>query len=384
MKGIHGKVEDLQDIRKLLTLSYLWLNRLIDAEQGQKWLRERAASPDLELDFDPDFINEYFKLSQTQQARWYGLDKPQAVRSRLQSWSEYCVKEAIQLISLMSPLYPPGLKTIDSPPLVLYVKGEGWKKFLTTPASLTVVGARNCTPYGLSCTSRLVRPLAAAGCCIVSGLARGIDGQAHAAALAARGMTIAVLPGGIDVCYPAEHRRLYQQIQQQGAVISEQWPGTRPQRFCFAARNRLLSGLAQATLVIESSQRSGTLITVDHALRQGREVMAVPGNIYSPLSVGTNQLIKEGAIPVTGVQDIWGGLHFKQAAVRVQDPLQAAVNRHRLNHDQSRLLAILSAEPLDFTAITQLDFVQGQAQQLLFDLECRGLIQLYRGKYIVK
>ncbi|NJP41501.1 DNA-protecting protein DprA [Oscillospiraceae bacterium HV4-5-C5C] len=375
---------NLKHNENLLMLSFLWLNRLIDSAQGKKWLNDSAAGVAPELKWDQALILDYFSLSEAQQARLFRALDLQSADPDILSCADYCAEENIQLISLADPLYPAYLKEISSPPLVLFVKGQGGEALLSSPASLTVVGARNCTPYGINCTSRLLRPLAAAGCCIVSGLARGIDGQAHMAALAARGKTIAILPGGVDVCYPAEHRHLYQQIQLQGAVISEQWPGTRPQRSYFAARNRLLSGLSQATLVIESSQRSGTLITVDHALRQGREVLAVPGSIYSPLSVGTNQLIKEGATPVTGIQDLWSVLNINPPAVTVNDPLMTAVKRYQLDQNQSRLLAILSAGPLNYTEIARLDFAREQVQQLIFDLECCGLIQLYRGKYTVR
>ncbi len=194
------------------------------------------------------------------------------------------------------------VSTIDKVPKSLYFIG---KLPETEVKSVAIVGSRKPTPYGREVAERLAYDLAKSGIIIVSGLALGIDGIAHRAALEAKGMTIAVLANGLDAIYPSSHRDLAKKIiENGGALISEYAPGTPALPHQFLERNRIVSGLADAVVVVEAATRSGTLSTAAHALSQGREVFAVPGNITSPLSAGCNNLIKQGATPVTGSEDI--------------------------------------------------------------------------------
>ena len=204
-------------------------------------------------------------------------------------------------LPVLSPLYPPRLRRlVDAAPL-LFVQGDVG---LLSESCVAVVGARAPTAYGLRVAAELARKLAEAGLVIVSGLARGIDAAAHRGALEAGGATVAIQACGPDRVYPREHRSLAQRIQETGALLSELPPGTPPRAPFFPFRNRLIAGLSRVVIVVEARERSGSLITARHGAEQGTEVMAVPGPIDAPTSVGPNHLIRDGARPVLGVSDV--------------------------------------------------------------------------------
>ena len=198
--------------------------------------------------------------------------------------------------------YPARLRRIHDPPPGLFVRGGGELALLAAPC-VAVVGARACSPYGAAVAAELARGLARAGVVVVSGLARGVDGAAHRGALET-GATVAVLGCGVDRDYPRAHRALAASIAERGLILSEYPPGVEPAPWRFPARNRIVAGLCDATIVVEARERSGALITADLALDEGREVLAVPGEITSLLSKGTNHLLRLGAIPVTCLGDI--------------------------------------------------------------------------------
>ena len=198
---------------------------------------------------------------------------------------------------------PPLLRAIHDPPRRLYLRGDGGSELLARPA-VAVVGARACSPYGAQVARMLGRELAAAGVVVVSGLARGVDGEAHRGALQTDGHTVAVLGCGIDRDYPAAHGGLAREICERSLLVSEYEPGVEPSPWRFPARNRIIAGLCAATVVVEARERSGALITADFALDEGREVFAVPGEITSSLSAGTNALLRLGATPLTSVADV--------------------------------------------------------------------------------
>lgn len=207
-------------------------------------------------------------------------------------------------LTLSSPSFPEMLRSIPSAPKQLYTTAANLPELLAKPR-VAIIGSRNVTPYGKEVTLRLSEELARQGVVIVSGLALGVDSLAHQAALDAGGTTIAVLPGPIEKIYPASHFHLAMQIVKQGgALISEYPAGTPIFKQNFIARNRLIAGLADAVLITEAAEKSGSLHTARFALEQGRDVLAVPGNITSPNSVGANNLIKAGAFPVTGPDDV--------------------------------------------------------------------------------
>jgi DNA processing protein len=198
---------------------------------------------------------------------------------------------------------PELLRQIHDPPRALFLRGARDPEVLTRPA-VAIVGARACSPYGAQVARMLGRELAAAGLVVVSGLARGVDGEAHRGALETAGVTVAVLGCGIDRDYPAAHAALARRICEQGLVVSEYEPGVEPAPWRFPARNRIIAGLAAATVIVEARERSGALITADFALEDGREVFAVPGEITGALAVGTNRLLRQGAIPLTSTEDV--------------------------------------------------------------------------------
>jgi DNA processing protein len=212
------------------------------------------------------------------------------------------------------------LAAIHDPPPGLFVRGAAPLELLTRPA-VAVVGARACSGYGGSVARMLGRELAAAGLVVVSGLARGVDGEAHRGALDAGGLTVAVLGCGIDRDYPAAHAQLARRIAETGLVVSEYAPGVEPAPWRFPARNRIIAGLCAATVVVEARERSGALITADLALEEGREVFAVPGEIGSALSAGTNALLKLGASPLVEVDDVLAAYGLQPAAVEPLDEL---------------------------------------------------------------
>jgi len=198
---------------------------------------------------------------------------------------------------------PDLLRAIHDPPRRLYVRGQADPQLLARPA-VAIVGARACSPYGAQVARRLGRELAAAGLVVVSGLARGVDAEAHRGALEADGVTVAVLGCGIDRDYPAVHARLAEQICERGLVVSEYESGVEPAPWRFPARNRIIAGLAAATVIVEARERSGALITADFALEEGREVFVVPGEITNALSAGTNRLLQQGAAPLLSPADV--------------------------------------------------------------------------------
>ena len=198
---------------------------------------------------------------------------------------------------------PELLRQIHDPPRALFLRGSADAEILGRPA-VAIVGARACSPYGSQVARMLGRGLAAAGLVVVSGLARGIDGEAHRGALEAGGLTVAVLGCGIDRDYPAAHAELARRICERGLVVSEYEPGVEPAPWRFPARNRIIAGLAAATVIVEARERSGALITADFALEDGREVFAVPGEITGTLATGTNRLLRQGATPLTSADDV--------------------------------------------------------------------------------
>jgi DNA processing protein len=220
---------------------------------------------------------------------------------------------------------PPLLRAIHDPPARLYLRGDGDAGLLAQPA-VAIVGARACSPYGAQVARMLGRELAASGVVVVSGLARGIDGEAHRGALESDGHTVAVLGCGIDRDYPAAHRTLAQAIAERSLVVSEYEPGVEPAPWRFPARNRIIAGLCMATVVVEARERSGALITADFALEEGREVFAVPGEITSALSAGANALLRLGATPLTAAADVFESLGISPPEASLPEVGEAAAS----------------------------------------------------------
>lgn len=234
----------------------------------------------------------------------------------------------IRCVTIGRPGYPALLRQIPDPPARLWVRGEAALETLERCA-VAIVGARACSGYGRSVARMLAHEVASVGAVVVSGLARGIDAEAHRGALAANAPTVAVLGCGVDRDYPAAHAALAREIVVRGGlIVSEYEPGVEPAPWRFPARNRIIAGLARATVVVEARQRSGALITADFALEDGREVLAVPGEITSALSDGTNALLRQGATPATRADDVLEAVGVVRSAPPLaapDDPVSAAI-----------------------------------------------------------
>jgi DNA processing protein len=268
--------------------------------------------------------------------------------------------------------YPSRLLQIPDPPPVLYVRGQ---LIPEDEWAVAVVGTRRASAYGKTVTQRLVADLAVNHVTVVSGLARGIDGEAHRAALKAGGRTVAVLGCGLDLIYPPEHRRLAHDLLENGALLSEYPLGTRPEASNFPPRNRIISGMSLGVLVVEAGVKSGALITADYAADQGRDVFAVPGNLYTRSSVGTNRLIQDGAKLVTGAEDILEELNLLMVAQQVE--VRAVVPE---TEDEALLLKQLSLEPTHVDELAQrLGLPIADVTSNLALMELKGMVRQVGG-----
>ncbi len=295
----------------------------------------------------------------------------EAVRTRISPDGEMerLARAGVKAVHWHHPDYSPRLREISDPPPVLYFKGQ----FLPgDERSVAVVGTRSPTAYGRQVTTLLTSDLARHGITIVSGLARGIDGIAHRTALENNGRTIAIVGSGLDIVYPPEHARLFQEIQEQGAVASEYPLGVRPNAQNFPRRNRLMSGISLGTLVVEAGKQSGAIWTVRHALEQDREVFCVPGSIFSPVSWFTNQMIQEGAKLVSKYEDILEELNLTAVASQMQMPLLPAP----VEEGEAGLLRHLDHEPVHIDDLRRrADLPITEVSSLLSLMELKGLVK---------
>jgi DNA processing protein len=296
------------------------------------------------------------------------------------------IRKGVQLVSIMERMqnqgirviiwdddtYPRRLREIDQPPPVLYLRGsidpeDDW--------AVAIVGTRRVTAYGRQVTADLAAFLAGNGITVVSGLARGVDAIAHEAALQAGGRTIAVMGSGVDRIYPPEHRKLADQIMNQGAVCSDYAPGTAPESSNFPPRNRIISGLSQATVVIEAGETSGALITAKFAADQGREVLAVPGPINAAQSKGTNNLIQQGARPLLRIEEVLEVLNLQHIQTQ-----QKARKVLPADETEAALLKVIGPQPLhvdDIQAQSGLSIEKVSATLTL--LELKGIVRQVGG-----
>ncbi len=292
-------------------------------------------------------------------------------------------REHIKILTLDCPAYPEYLRNIYNPPPLLYIKGD--PELLHGPG-LGVVGSRAATSYGRRIANKLSFDLARQGFTIVSGLALGIDEQAHRGALAAGGKTIAVLGCGLDIVYPQANNKLFQKIAEAGALVSEYPLGTKPEGYRFPPRNRIISGLALGVLVVEATIRSGSLITAKHAIEQGREVFAIPGRIDSVKSAGTHSLLQQGAKLVHSMSDIveeLPAIHEQNNATPRQrnDEKKLPNPLDSLELQEKKIYSVLEAYPKDIDGIVRESGLTAQkvCEGLLL-LELKGLIEALPGK----
>jgi DNA processing protein len=290
-------------------------------------------------------------------------------------------RKGFHIVTLTDSNYPELLRRIPDPPPFLYVSGILNK----SPVNIAMVGSRNATGYGLSTTQRLSTSLAARGVTIISGMARGIDTAAHRGALAGGGKTIAVLGSGLANIYPAENKKLFQQISEHGAVVSEFPLFTKPEAHHFPMRNRIISGMSLGTVVVEATKKSGSLITARLAAEQNREVFAVPGSIQSFKSTGTHTLIKQGAKLVENAQDIIEEIAPMIQYTETPDAISPDANDDKLatlTKDERLVYDALGPYPVHIDHLARSISVKaGTLLSILLKLELDGLVEQSPGKF---
>lgn len=284
--------------------------------------------------------------------------------------------KGVKVLTIQDNDYPRRLKEINQPPPVLYIKGsvnveDDW--------AVAIVGTRRVTPYGRQVANEIAQFLAQNGVTVVSGLARGVDAIAHQSAIRAGGRTIAVLGSGVDVIYPPEHSRLAGEISAQGAILSDYALGTKPDGINFPPRNRIISGLSLATIVVEAGETSGALITAEFAVEQGKEVFAVPGSILTPQSEGTNRLIEQGARPLLKMSEILDVLKLEQIPEK-----QNSRKQFPLNPTETKLLQSLSQDPVHVDEVSRNSGLPiSEVSATLTMLELKGMVSQVGGmKYV--
>jgi DNA processing protein len=343
-------------------------------------LLERFGTPEQVFRADPDSLNEVEGLRFNTASAIVKFKKADKIDRELEDLE----KNQVKVLTFREPGYPPLLAQIHDPPPFLYYRG-GLPE--STPQILAVVGSRIASAYGIRMTERLAWSLAKNGLAVVSGMARGIDTAAHYGALMARGKTIAVLGSGLDVVYPAENQKLFDQIAEQGLVFSEFPLGTLPERQNFPVRNRIISGMSLGVVIVEATLKSGSLITARLALDQGREVFAVPGSIESFKSSGTHRLIKQGAKLVENAQDVLEELKWPIISDNVQEEIELSppAISPAFSTQEKRIWDILQDEPVHVDQmVRQTEIGIAPLLSILLEMEIKGWIKQLPGKYFVR
>lgn len=357
---------------------WLWLSSISDiGPVNAKRLIEHFKSPEL-----------VWKASEKQLKMVDGI-RENIVRAILSNKDEkflnkelYKIKKYnVNAITLSDDTYPYNLKNIYSPPILFFAKGNIKPEDIN---AIAIVGSRNATAYGLKVAYDLARQLSQIGITVVSGMARGVDTAAHKGAIDGGGRTIAVLGCGLDVIYPPENKNLMNKITENGAVVSEYLLNTPPDAKHFPARNRIISGLCLGVVVIEANIRSGSLITADFALEQNREVFAIPGQIFSKSSQGTNNLIKQGAKIVTKVEDI-----LEELNIEIIESLNINIEEtnvhNNLSDEENIIYSKISNLPIHLESIMKYTgFTIGKINTIITMLELKGLITQLPGKQFVR
>lgn len=340
-------------------------------------LIERFDGPGAALDASPKQLAEVAGIGAKLAADLVTPDHRRAAQDLARSELKRCQVAGIVFLPLDHPAYPTLLAAIHDPPAILRLRGD--LDLLARPA-VAIVGSRAASDYGRQVSFRLARDLAGQGFTVVSGMALGIDGEAHQGALSGDGSTLGVLGCGLDVVYPRNHARLFGQVMERGALLSEYPLGTRPEGFRFPARNRIISGLSLGVVVVEATERSGSLITARLALEQGREVFAVPGRVDSLKSSGSHRLLKEGAKLVQSVDDVVEELAFARArggsGVPPSSPAQPP-----LSEAESRIYDLLDVYPRTIDEITRsAPCPAAEVVEMLLLLELKGAIRQLPGQ----
>lgn len=332
------------------------------------------------------------KKYKTAESLWYhtihndynGMDNSEAIKILKRGWNKeeldgidvYIRKNGIKYVTYMDNKYPEKLRFIDNAPYILFYYGEIER--LNQGSAVSLVGSRKCSPYGISVTKFITKDICANNISVISGMAKGVDSYAHKTVLENGGFTCAVLGCGIDIIYPKENRILYYEILKSGCIISEFMPGVQPLTYNFPLRNRIISALSDVVIIVEAGIKSGSLITASTAVDQGKDVIAVPGSIFSDQSQGTNRLIKDGAYPFTCLEDVYDLLGIK----RVDDTERIKPVR---NENENKIFNILTDSPLHIDDIIRMaDIDIKLLYELLFEMQLRDEIMCLAGNYYVK
>lgn len=306
-------------------------------------------------------------------------------RSLKEAWKEEELKiiyqkissNHISVISYYDDEYPTRLKNYDDAPVVLYYKGDIRK--LNQHKSAAIVGSRACTYYGKSVTKYISSELSKKNISIISGMAKGIDSEAHKECLNNQGFTCAVLGSGVDVIYPSENKQLYEHIEDTGCIISEFLPGSKPLSYNFPIRNRIISELSDLIIVVEAGAKSGSLITANLAIDQGKDVIVVPGPIFSEQSKGTNKLIQDGACPFVDIQDVFRLLNEKFLSG------QSFQEKGKYSSTERQIMDIICNFPIHIDEIIKsTDIDIERLYNVLFELQLKNEIMCLAGNYYVK
>ncbi len=303
-----------------------------------------------------------------------GRHKDQLSLDFLHTQLEKAEKNSIRIITCLDDEYPERLKNIYQPPPVVYIRNS-----LIKSPSLGVVGTRKATPYGKNAVSHIIPGLVSQGVSIISGMAYGIDYYAHRVCLENGGYTAAVLGTGMDIVYPSQNQALYDMIIKQNSCLVSEYPlGYTPTRYSFLQRNRIISGLSDGILVVESKERGGALSTANFALEQGKDVFSIPGSIFSLQSAGCNNLIKQGAVPVTDHEDI---LFAMRNNINIQEAFKETKKETRsITEEEALVLELMDMGITGFESLMdRLSFDIGYLYNLLFDLERKGYIRREAG-----
>ena len=330
-------------------------------------------------------------LSTDSLLRATGLDFSEKIIKAKNTSPSYYVnllkEKNIRFTSIWDNDYPTQLKNIYNPPVGLYSIGKLSFSDLKNQdyPNISVVGSRQCSDYGILTTLKIARFLASKNIIVISGMALGIDTYAHKGVLEEKGITIAVLGCGVDICYPKGNFYLYEKIKETGVILSEYVPGSAPKTFHFPMRNRIISGLSQATVVVEAGIKSGSLITADCALEQGKDVFSVPGNITSTLSSGTNNLIKQGAYILTDPNEILETLNIlytKKPIIKEEKP---NTNIDDLTPEEKTIISCLTESPIEIDEIHRKTLLDMQILNYnLTMLELKGILKRLPGnKYAI-
>jgi DNA processing protein len=309
-------------------------------------------------------------------------DKQLAAIRNFERWNKVAeiqklaLEQEVKIICLGDPNYPEQLSQIYSPPIILYIRGNS--ELLQRPA-VAVVGSRTPTPYGREMAKKIAGGLASRGMLVISGLAWGIDAEAHQAAIENSGLTGAIFGCGIDVIYPSQHKDLAARILSSGYLLSEFGFGTLPDKFNFPRRNRIISGLSRAVVVVEAAEKSGALVTADLAAEQGKDVFAVPGQADNPKSQGTINLLKQGAALATKPEDILEALGWETIS---EEPKRFDI---KLDPDEQKICDVVGLNPTHFDELVRrLGFAPSKLAALLLKLELAGAVTRRPGNFVAR